>query len=166
MTKIGLLSDTHGKIYSGLFNFFKDCNQIWHAGDIGNLTCIEELKKIGQVVAVSGNIDDNHIKIIYPEHQRFHCEDTDVWLTHIGGYPAHYHKHIIKTLLNNPPDLFICGHSHILKIIYDKQFNMLHINPGAAGKTGIHQICTAIRFDIDKKEIKNLEILEYKKDAV
>jgi len=160
MQKIGLLSDTHGFIDDKIINFFKDCDQIWHAGDIGNLETVDKLKKIKPLTAVFGNIDGYEIRNEYPEKKRFFCENVDVLITHIGGYPGKYTYEVKQEFLKKPPTLFICGHSHILKIIYDKKYDCLHINPGAAGNSGFHKIKTAIRFVIDKSDIKELEILE------
>lgn len=160
MTKIGLLSDTHGVVDSKIPDFFKNCNEIWHAGDIGNYGVIETLKEIAIVRAVYGNIDGTAIRNIFPEHNRFMCENVDVWITHIGGYPNRYDRNVKPQIFDNPPQLFISGHSHILKVMYDKKLELLHINPGAAGNSGMHHVKTAIRFIIDRKEIKDLEILE------
>ena len=163
MTKIGLLSDTHGYIDNKLFDFFKNVDEIWHAGDIGNISVIEELEKIKPVRAVFGNIDGQDIRIRFPEHNRFRIEETDVWITHIGGYPGKYDKKVKPEIFRNPPRLFISGHSHILKIIFDNKLNCLHINPGAYGKSGMHKVRTAVRFEIEAREFKNAEILEIKR---
>ena len=160
MTRIGLLSDTHGFIDDKIFEFFSPCDEIWHAGDIGSLDVIGKLSQIKPVKAVHGNIDGADIRLIYKKHLRFHCEEMKIWITHIGGSPGHYEKAIKEELVLNPPDLFICGHSHILKIIFDKKFNFLFINPGAAGISGFHKVRTAVRFVIDKSEPKQMEILE------
>ncbi len=163
MTKIGLLSDTHGHIDEKLLDFFKNVDEIWHAGDIGDISVIEKLEKLKPVRAVFGNIDGQDIRIRFPENNRFKIEETVIWITHIGGYPGKYDKRVKPGIYNNPPDLFISGHSHILKIIYDDKINCLHINPGAYGKSGFHKVRTAVRFEIDKKDIKNMEILEIKR---
>lgn len=160
MVQIGLLSDTHGYVDDKFFNFFEPCNEIWHAGDIGNIETADKLAAFKPLKAVHGNVDDHKVRIVYPAHQRFICENVDVWITHIGGYPGHYDIRIRKEMDENPPQLFICGHSHILKVIYDKHYKFLHINPGAAGISGFHKIRTAVRFIIDGKEIRQLEILE------
>ena len=162
MVKIGILSDTHGYLDPKLFEFFRECNELWHAGDIGNLELAEHLGKWKPLKAVYGNIDDQKVRSSYPENLRFYCEKVDVWITHIGGYPGKYDNLVKYSLRKNPPDIFICGHSHILKVQYDNQLNLLHINPGAAGKSGFHKFRTAIRLEIKGKEIKNLEILESK----
>ena len=163
MKKIGLISDTHCNIDLKILEFFKDCGEIWHAGDIGDIESAEEIAAFKPLVAVHGNIDGYDIRNVYPENQRFLCEDMYVWITHIGGYPGRYDNRVISEIKDNPPDLFICGHSHILKVIYDKKLNFLHINPGASGKSGLHIVRTAIRFTIEKKEVKDLEILEMKR---
>ena len=163
MTRIGLLSDTHGFVNSALFNFFKDCNAIWHTGEIGSTDVVDELNLIAPVTAVYGNIDDWQISSRFPEFNIFECEKVKVMLTHIGGYPPRYYPNIIKKLEDERPNLFACGHSHILKVMYDEKHALLHINPGAAGRQGMHQVSTAIRFVIDGKDIKELEILEMKK---
>ncbi len=163
MTKIGLLSDTHGHIDDKLLDFFKDVDEIWHAGDIGDYSVFKKLQYLKPVRAVFGNIDGQDIRIRYPEHNRFRIEEIDVWITHIGGYPGKYDSKIKPEIFRNPPRLFISGHSHILKIIFDKKINCLHINPGAYGKSGFHKVRTAVRFEIDKKDIKNMEILEVKR---
>ncbi len=163
MTKIGLVSDTHGYMDEKLLNFFSNCDEIWHAGDIGDIEVIEELKKICFVRAVFGNIDDNNIRYSFPENNRFNLENVDVWITHIGGYPGKYDARVKNEIFKNPPKLFISGHSHILKVIYDKNLECLHINPGAYGKRGIHQVNTAVRFEISGNEIEKLEIFETKR---
>ncbi|MFC2137668.1 metallophosphoesterase family protein [Bacteroidota bacterium] len=160
MLKIGLLSDTHGFFDPQLFDFFKHVDEIWHAGDIGNYTVIEEIRKRWILKAVFGNIDGHEIRQVYKKDIRFTCEQVDVLITHIGGYPNKYEKRIKDIFKIKPPDLFICGHSHILKIIYDDEFKLLHINPGAAGKFGFQKKRTAIRFQIDGNDIKQLEIIE------
>jgi len=163
MTKIGLLSDTHGHIDDKLLDFFKDVDEIWHAGDVGTISVIEELEKLKPVRAVFGNIDGQDIRIRYPEHNRFRIEEADIWITHIGGYPGKYDTRVKPEIFRNPPRLFISGHSHILKIIFDDKLNCLHINPGAYGKSGMHKVRTAIRFDIRGRDFLNMEILEVKK---
>jgi putative phosphoesterase len=160
MIKIGLLSDTHGNLDYHLFEYFKDCDEIWHAGDIGDLKVSEELSQFKPFKAVYGNIDGPAIRQIYPENLRFISEEMEIWIKHIGGYPGKYDSSIRKEIMADPPGLFISGHSHILKVMFDKKLNLLHINPGAAGKTGLHKIRTAVRFTIDKRKIKDLEIIE------
>jgi uncharacterized protein len=163
MKKIGLVSDTHGYIDEKLKEFFSSCVEIWHAGDVGNIKVIEELEKICPVKGVFGNIDGSEIRIRFPENLRFICENLDVWITHIGGYPGKYDKRVKTKIMSDPPKLFISGHSHILKVIYDKKIETLHINPGSYGLEGMHVVRTAMRFDVDWDEVKNLEIFETKK---
>lgn len=160
MQKIGLLSDTHGFFDERLYIHFKECSEIWHGGDIGNIQTLEKIRAFKPVKAVYGNIDGQDIRTEFPKHFRFKCESVDVWITHIGGYPKKYDPAVQKELFENPPDLFITGHSHILKVIFDKELNLLHINPGAAGKYGFHKIRTAVRFTIDNNKIKDLEVIE------
>jgi uncharacterized protein len=164
MIRIGLLSDTHNYLHPRIIEFFKDVDEIWHAGDFGNISVANELKKIKPLKGVYGNIDGQDVRVEFPKHQRFKCEEVDVWITHIGGYPGKYDLSIKTEIQTNPPKLFISGHSHILKVIYDKKLKLLHINPGASGKYGMHQKITAIRFVIDKMEIINLEVLDLKRD--
>lgn len=164
MTQIGILSDTHGVLPNEVLNFFEACDEIWHAGDIGNLYVLEQLsKRVKQVRAVYGNIDGQAIRQQCKESLFFTCEDVTVFMTHIGGYPGHYARGIKDKLQELRPKIFVCGHSHILRVMFDKQFDMLYINPGAAGKEGFHLMQTAIRFVIDGKEIRNLEVWEQKK---
>jgi len=163
MTRIGLLSDTHSYIDLNILEHFKECDEIWHAGDIGTVEVADKLEEIKPLRAVYGNIDGGDIRKSYPEHQRFMCEEVDVWITHIGGYPKKYDVRVREEIRKNPPKLFICGHSHILKVIYDKDLKLLHINPGAAGKYGLHQVRTLVRFSIEGKEIKELEVVELAK---
>ena len=160
MKRIGILSDTHGHWDERLANFFAECDEIWHAGDIGNIETAESINSFKPLRAVYGNIDDHKVRAAYPKIHRFSCEEVDVLITHIGGYPNHYDSQILPIIKNQPPKLFICGHSHILKVIYDKKYDLLHINPGAAGKSGFHNLRTAIRLKIDGNGIKDLEILE------
>lgn len=160
MKKIGLLSDTHGNFDERIINFFKNCDEIWHAGDIGNIATADKISKLKPLKAVYGNIDGQEVRIVYPKIQSFICESVQVLMTHIGGYPDKYEKEMKKLIKELKPDLFISGHSHILKVIYDKKNELLHINPGAAGKSGLHQYQTAVRFVIKGKEIKDLEVFE------
>lgn len=160
MTKILLLSDTHSHIDNSILKYARQADEIWHAGDIGNLSVTDNLKSIAPLRAVYGNIDDADARKEFPEHNRFLCEGVDVWITHIGGYPGRYDQRVREDIRKNPPKLFICGHSHILKVMYDKKLNVLHMNPGAAGKYGFHQVRTMLRFVIDKDQIKDLEIVE------
>lgn len=160
MRKIGLLSDTHGWWDEKYKSYFETCDEIWHAGDIGNAELIEKLTAIKPVRAVYGNIDGYPIRSDYNAVNYFEIEDISVLMTHIGGYPGRYHPDIRKTLYEKRPTLFIAGHSHILKVMFDDALNCLYINPGAAGKSGFHQVRTLIRFTIDGKEIKDLEVIE------
>jgi uncharacterized protein len=163
LTKLGILSDTHGYIDETIFNFFKDCDIILHAGDIGSQEVCEKIMVFKSLKAVYGNIDGNEMRLIFPILQRFYCEEVDILMTHIAGYPGKYQKKIVEILENKPPKLLIAGHSHILKIIYDKKYDFLFINPGAAGKFGLHVLRTAVRLAIDNGNISNLEILELSK---
>lgn len=160
MKKIGLLSDTHSFLDESIFTYFKDCDEIWHAGDIGSMEVVEQLEAFKPLKAVYGNIDDALMRRTFPEHLRFECEGIDVWITHIGGYPGRYDRRVRAEIKANPPDLFICGHSHILKIMPDKQLNLLHVNPGACGNHGLHKMKTIVRFAIDKGKVKDMEIVE------
>ena len=160
MKKIGILSDTHCTLIPQLFNFFKDVDELWHAGDIGNIETADALAQFKPLRAVHGNIDDHVVRMQYPENLFFHIEDVDVYMTHIGGYPDHYMPEVRRILQDKKPDLYICGHSHILKVMYDKQLNLLHINPGAAGNSGFHNKVTFVRMVIDGKTFKDLEIFE------
>lgn len=160
MKQIGLLSDTHSYWDERFNQYFADCDEIWHAGDIGSLEVIEQLSKIGPVRAVYGNIDGQNIRTVFPEVNRFTIENTTVLMKHIGGYPGKYDKSVKHLLLEEPPQLFISGHSHILKVLFDKKLNLLHINPGAAGKYGFHTIRTIVRFKIDNGNFTDLEVIE------
>ncbi len=166
MERIGLLSDTHGYLHPRIFSFFEKVDEIWHAGDFGDIETAGRLAAFKPLKGVYGNIDDQKIRAVYPLHQRFFCEDVDVWITHIGGYPGNYDRAVKPGIFTNPPGLFICGHSHILKVIFDKKLNFLHMNPGAAGNKGFHKFCTALRFVIDGKDIRDLEIWEIKRKEI
>ena len=160
MKTIGILSDTHGYFDPALNKFFSECDEIWHAGDIGSIELVKEIRKTKPLRAVYGNIDGQDIRTHFSKDLRFFCEDIEVWVTHIGGYPGRYDRMVKETIKRKPPDLFVCGHSHILKVMYDKDLELLHINPGAAGRAGLHKIRTAIRLRIDKSDIKDLEVIE------
>ena len=160
MTKILLLSDTHGHIDNTILKYAAQADEVWHAGDIGSLNVTDKLEEIKPLRAVYGNIDDYIIQKEFPENNRFFCEDVAVWITHIGGYPNKYNVKIREELRKNPPKLFICGHSHILKVMNDKKLNLLHMNPGACGKHGFHQVRTMLRFTIDGPKITDLEVVE------
>lgn len=161
MQKILLLSDTHSYIDDTIIKYVKQADEVWHAGDIGDLKVIDEIKKYKPLKAVYGNIDDTKARAEFPLNLRFQCEEVDVYITHIGGYPPKYNSWVKEALQNNPPDLFICGHSHILKVMPDKKLNLLHMNPGAVGKHGFHQKRTMLRFNIEGKNIKDLEVIEF-----
>lgn len=160
MKKIGLLSDTHSFLDPRVFTHFESCDEIWHAGDIGDSKVSDALAEFKPFRAVYGNIDDALIRRQYPEHLRFESEGVDVWMTHIGGYPGKYSPLVKKEITENPPKLFICGHSHILKVQFDPKLKLLHLNPGAAGKHGWHTVQTLMRFELKDGEIKNLEVIE------
>ena len=160
MKKILLISDTHNYLDPLLIKHIYYSDEIWHAGDIGSNELCLEIQKIKPLRAVFGNIDDSTVRGNYPENLFFTCEGLTVFITHIGGYPGKYPAKIKSELLKHKPNLFICGHSHILKIIFDKDLNLLHINPGAAGIHGFNKTKTAIKFEIEKGEIKNLAIIE------
>lgn len=163
MKKILLISDTHGYIDDRIIQYAKESDETWHAGDIGELKVVDEIKKVTTLRAVHGNIDNSKIRAEYAENLRFKIEDMKIWITHIGGYPKKYNLRIRQEINSNPPDVFICGHSHILKVINDNKLNLLHINPGAIGKHGFHQVRTMIRFQIIKSKIQNLEVIEFKR---
>jgi len=165
MKRIGLLSDSHGHWDERLVAFFEECDEIWHAGDIGSIEVADTMSKFKPFKAVHGNIDDHKLRIVYPKIQRFTCEEVDVFITHIGGTPGRYEQTIIPIIEANPPKLFICGHSHILKVMFDKKRNFLYMNPGAAGISGFHKFRTALRFSIDHQEIKDLEVLEIPRNS-
>ncbi len=160
MTRIALLSDTHGFIDEQILRLIEPCHEVWHAGDIGDILVTDTLQKHKPLRAVFGNIDGTKARAEFPENNRFMCEGVDVWITHIGGYPGHYDIRVREELKRNPPKLFICGHSHILKVMFDKKLNTLHMNPGAAGKSGFHKMRTLLRFTIDADNIKDLEVVE------
>lgn len=159
MTKIGLIADTHGYLDETIFNHLETCNEIWHAGDFG-AEVAEKLKAFKPLKGVYGNIDGYDIRSIYPEQLVFTCEGVKVMMRHIGGYPPKYNPETKKELLLHQPQLFISGHSHILKVMYDDKMECLHMNPGAAGKQGWHKIRTLIRFVIDGKNMKDCEVVE------
>ena len=155
MTRIGLISDTHGFLDDAVFNYFADCAEIWHAGDFGELSILEKLQAFKPVKAVFGNIDGPDLRNILPETLRWKTEEVNVLMTHIGGYPGRYAAAVKKELESTPTQLFICGHSHILKVIYDDKFHCLHMNPGAAGRQGWQKVRTIIRFVIDGAEMRD-----------
>lgn len=163
MTRIGLLSDTHGYWDERYLKYFEPCDQIWHAGDIGSMEIVERIEAFRPLKAVYGNIDGQDIRRLFPEIARFTVDGADVLMKHIGGYPGKYDASIRSTLFANPPRLFISGHSHILKVKYDKSLNLLHINPGAAGIYGFHTVRTLVRFCIDNGSFSDLEVIELNK---
>ena len=160
MTRIGLISDTHSFLDDAVFKHFDSCDEIWHAGDFGNIELADKLSEFKPLKGVYGNIDGKEIRQLYPENLRFTCENVDVWMTHIGGYPDKYSPAVKAHIYTNPPQLFISGHSHILKVIFDKKINCLHLNPGAAGKQGWQKVRTLMRFRITDEKIHTLEVIE------
>lgn len=160
MKRIGLLSDTHGFWDDRYLQYFQECDEIWHAGDIGSTELAERLADFRTFRAVHGNIDGGDLRMMYPERLRWTCEGADVLMTHIGGYPGRYDRSIARYLYANPPRLFISGHSHILKVQFDKSLNLLHINPGAAGIQGWQTVRTLVRFTADAGQFRDLEVIE------
>ena len=160
MTRIGLISDTHNYLDESVFEHFKDCDEIWHGGDFGTVEIANKLKDFKPFKGVYGNIDGMDIRAIYPEQLVFMCEGVKVMIRHIGGYPPKYNIETKKEILIHQPQLFISGHSHILKVMYDNKLNCLHMNPGAAGKQGWHKVRTLLRFNIDGTEMKDCEVIE------
>jgi|TARA_R110002110_G_scaffold61285_8_gene172246 putative phosphoesterase len=163
LTKILLLSDTHSYIDADILKYVKLADEVWHAGDIGDLKVTDAIAKLKPLRAVFGNIDDAKARVEFPLNNRFHCEGVDVLITHIGGYPGRYSPAIRDEIYKNPPRIFISGHSHILKVMNDKKRGILHMNPGAIGTHGFHQVRTMLRFEIDGNDIKNLEVIEFKR---
>jgi len=164
MTKILLLSDTHSFIGDDILKYVKQADDVWHAGDIGDLRVTDAIKKLKPLRAVYGNIDNAEARLEFPEHLKFRCEGVKVWITHIGGYPGRYAPAVRNQIRIHTPDLFICGHSHILKVINDKKLKLLHMNPGAAGTHGFHKVRTMLRFEITGEKIQNLEVIEFKRN--
>lgn len=160
MKKILLLSDTHSFIDEQILKFVQQADEVWHAGDIGDLSVTDQIKALKPLRAVFGNIDNANARMSFPLDEKFSVENVSVWMTHIGGYPNKYNLRIKDEIQKNPPKIFISGHSHILKVQYDKKLQLLHMNPGAAGKHGFHKIRTMLRFELENGEIKNLEIIE------
>jgi putative phosphoesterase len=160
MKRIGLISDTHNFLDENVFHHFADCDEIWHAGDFGSIEIANRLKEKKPVRGVYGNIDGYDIRSLYPETLIWMCEDVKVMMKHIGGSPPKYNADTLKELKTEMPQLFISGHSHILKVIFDQQLNCLHMNPGAAGKHGWHTMRTLLRFDIEGAQIKNCEVIQ------
>ena len=164
MTKILLLSDTHSFIGDDILKYVKQADEVWHAGDIGDLRVTDAIKKLKPLRAVYGNIDNAEARLEFSEHLKFRCEGVKVWITHIGGYPGRYAPAVRDQIRLHTPDLFICGHSHILKVINDKKLKLLHMNPGAAGTHGFHKVRTMLRFEIIAEKIQNLEVIEFKRN--
>jgi putative phosphoesterase len=160
MLRIGLISDTHSFINPRILEFFSTCDEIWHAGDIGNIETADKLAAYKPLKAVYGNIDGMELRVSYPKIQLFKCDGIKVLITHIGGYPGRYEKEVRQLIEFEKPGLFICGHSHILKVLFDKKHELLYINPGAAGNSGFHHVITCVRFVIDGKDIRDLEVFE------
>jgi putative phosphoesterase len=166
MKHIGLISDTHGFLDDKIFQYFDKCDEIWHAGDIGSTEVSNKLASFRPLKAVYGNIDGNELRQLYPLDQVFNCEGMKVWMTHIGGTPGKYPAFIKKKLVDLTPDLFICGHSHILRIISDKTFRHLYLNPGAAGVHGFHTVRTLLRFHIGEGKLSDMQVIELGKRGV
>ncbi len=163
MKKICIISDSHNYIDKKIINYIKNFDEVWHAGDIGNLELCEKIKKHTILRAVYGNIDNHIIRKEYPEFDVFECENIKILMIHIGGYPGRYTKKAINLIKKHSPDLFICGHSHILKVLKDRKFNLIHINPGAIGKHGFHKVRTMISLEVERDEISNMNVIEYQK---
>ena len=162
MKKIGLLSDTHGYWDSRFEEYFAPCDEIWHAGDMCSYEHAQMFERLKPFRAVCGNCDGGDLRLVYPEVLRWRCEDVEVLMKHIGGYPGKYDRSVRDNIMRNPPQLFISGHSHVLKVCYDKKLNCLHINPGAAGLQGWQHVRTLVRFVVDGKDIRDLEVIELK----
>ncbi len=163
MKKICIISDSHNYIDNNIINYIKKCDEVWHAGDIGKLNVCKSIQKHTLLRAVYGNIDNYKIRMEYPEFDCFQCEGFKILLTHIGGYPSKYTKKAIELIKKYNPDIFICGHSHILKVLKDEKFKLIHINPGAIGKHGFHQVRTMIMLEIERKKILNMNVVEFKR---
>ena len=163
MKKILLLSDTHGHVDDHMMKYVKESDEVWHAGDIGTTQVTDTISSLKPLRAVFGNIDNHELRLSFPEELLFECEDINIYMTHIGGRPGRYAKGISEKIKSIKPKIFICGHSHILKIQYDKVNQLLFINPGAIGKHGFHKVRTMVRFEIEKSDIKNMEVIEVKR---
>jgi len=160
LLKILLIADTHNFLEPKLIKYIAEADEVWHAGDIGQIALCQEIEGRKPLKAVFGNADGQDIRSHYPENQVFTCENVKVFITHIGGYPGKYPAKIKQQLKEIKPNLFICGHSHILKVMYDQENELLHMNPGACGNHGFHSVKTALRFEIEGSEIKNLAVIE------
>ena len=163
MTRVGILSDTHGYFNPALYTFFEHCDELWHAGDWGDLQTVEAIKKFKSLKSVYGNIDGNEIRKEFPEINIFKAEHLKVCILHIGGYPGKYSPLFRHVLQTEKPDIMVCGHSHILKVMRDAKNDLMHFNPGAAGNKGFHDVCTALRLKIDGKRMFDLEVWEHKR---
>ncbi len=163
MTNVGILSDTHGFWDESLYDFFSSCHEIWHAGDIGSLDLADKISAFKPLRAVHGNIDDYKVRREYPQSLYFSVEEVSVYMTHIGGYPGKYEQSVRDFLKFTKVSVLVCGHSHILRVKYDKQNELLYVNPGAAGDSGFHHVKTALRLKIDKGNISDLEVWEKKR---
>ncbi len=163
--RIGLLSDTHSYLHPRIREYFAECDEIWHAGDVGDIRVLDELKKMKPVRGVYGNIDGRDVRHEFPENLHFNCEGVSVLMTHIGGYPPRYNKRTRPMVRKERPGLFITGHSHILKIMHDPEDKkVLHINPGAAGKVGFHKVPTIVRFTLENGKVSDMQVIELRKD--
>lgn len=160
MKRIGIISDTHGHLDEPILNYLSECDEVWHGGDWGTVDVSDRLCALKKVHGVWGNIDGRELRITYPENNLFECEGIKVLITHIAGYPGKYNARVKKIIQTHKPGIVVCGHSHILKVLFDKEFNHLHMNPGAAGIKGFHQVRTLLRFTIDEATPKNLEVIE------
>lgn len=160
VTRIGLLSDTHGWLDPRIHEHFAACDEVWHAGDIGGSHVTDELAKWKTLRAVWGNIDDTRARQTFPEHQRFTKDGVRVWMTHIGGRPPQYDRAVLGELRTSPPALFICGHTHLCTVRFDERLNMLYMNPGACGRHGFHHVRTLLRFTLEEAQVKDLEVVE------
>jgi putative phosphoesterase len=165
MTKIGLISDTHGFLDPKIYQYLQHVDEIWHAGDVGSIQVIDELNAFKKTRGVFGNIDDHLLRLVWPEHLFFMCEKKRVLISHIGGKPGKYRQDSYAMIKQHKPDIFVCGHSHTLLVQYDKHINALWLNPGACGNKGFHKVSTLIRFEIDGDKIQNMEVIELKKRA-
>ncbi|MEC8211127.1 MAG: metallophosphoesterase family protein [Bacteroidota bacterium] len=163
MKKILLLSDTHGHVDDHIMKYVKESDEVWHAGDIGTTQVTDTISNLKPLRAVFGNIDNHELRLSFPEELLFECEDMNIYMTHIGGKPGRYSEGISEKIRSLKPEIFICGHSHILKIQFDKVNQLLFINPGAIGKHGFHKVRTMVRFVIDKSDIKNMQVIEVKR---
>lgn len=160
MMRIGLLSDTHGQLDPKLDAYLGSCDEVWHAGDVGNASILEELDRKYELRAVHGNIDGSKVRAMAPEDQRFTLEGVKIWMTHIGGRPGKYRPHVLEGFRADPPYLFVCGHSHICKVEYDREWELLYLNPGAAGREGFHKVRTLLRFSLEEGRPKDMEAIE------